>query len=85
VKCALKSDSPAGIKSATDRLNATWQEVAQRMYQEAASDGAGAGAHESAPQGGAGGGEAASGESAGPGGAVDAEYEVIDGDGNTKK
>jgi len=85
VKSALKSDSPEGIKSATDRLNATWQEVAQRMYQEAASDGTGAGAHESAPQGGAGGGEAASGESAGPGGAVDAEYEVIDGDGNTKK
>jgi molecular chaperone DnaK len=85
VKSALKSDSPEGIKSATDRLNATWQEVAQRMYQEAASDGTGAGAHESAPQSGAGGGEAASGESAGPGGAVDAEYEVIDGDGNTKK
>ena len=85
VKSALKSDAPDQIKAATDRLNATWQDVAQRMYQQAANDGAGAGAQEGAPQGSPGGGEAASGESAGPGGAVDAEYEVIDGDGNTKK
>jgi len=80
-KNALKTDNAAEIKSATDRLNATWQEVAQRMYQQASSEGApGAGAEEGAAQGGAQ-GEAPSG---GPGGAVDAEYEVIDGD-NQKK
>ena len=80
-KNALKTDNAAEIKSATDRLNATWQEVAQRMYQQASSEGApGAGAEEGAAQGGPQ-GEAPSG---GPGGAVDAEYEVIDGD-NKKK
>src|SRR6186713_622027 len=76
-KNALKTDNAGEIKSATDRLNATWQDVAQRMYQQASSEGApGAGAEEGAAQGGPQ-GEAPSG---GPGGAVDAEYEVIDGD-----
>jgi len=80
-KNALKTDNAGEIKSATDRLNATWQDVAQRMYQQASSEGApGAGAEEGAAQGGPQ-GEAPSG---GPGGAVDAEYEVIDGD-NKKK
>jgi len=80
-KNALKTDNAGEIKAATDRLNATWQDVAQRMYQQASSEGApGAGAEEGAAQGGPQ-GEAPSG---GPGGAVDAEYEVIDGD-NKKK
>ena len=66
------------IKSATERLNATWQEVAQRMYQQAGSEaGAGAGAEQGAPQGGPQPGGEPSGDG-GPGGAVDAEYEVID-------
>jgi molecular chaperone DnaK len=83
LKSALKTDSASEIKSATDRLNATWQEAAQRMYQSAANEGSSAGAQEqSAPQGGA--GEENAGGNGGPGGAVDAEYEVIDGDGNKK-
>ena len=76
VRSALNGSTPSDIKSATDRLNATWQDVAQRMYQQASSEGAGAGGQQSEPQG----GEQAGGESGGPGGAVDAEYEVIDGD-----
>jgi molecular chaperone DnaK len=83
-RTALKGTAAAEIKSAADRLNATWQEVAQRMYQQASNEGAGAGAHEGEAQGGPSGGAEAGGESAGPGGAVDAEYEVIDGD-NKKK
>jgi molecular chaperone DnaK len=84
-RTALKGTSTPEIKSAADRLNATWQEVAQRMYQQASNDGAGAGAQEGGPQGGPSGGEETTGESGGPGGAVDAEYEVIDGDGNKNK
>jgi molecular chaperone DnaK len=81
-KNALKSNSISEIKSATERLNATWQDVAQRMYQQASTDGAGAGAQQSAPQGAPEGGQS-SGDG-GPGGAVDAEYEVIDGDKDKK-
>jgi len=81
-RTALKGTSTSEIKSAADRLNATWQDVAQRMYQQASAEGAGA--QQSGPQGGPSGGEEAGGESTGPGGAVDAEYEVIDGD-NKKK
>jgi molecular chaperone DnaK len=84
VKSALKTDSASEIKSSTERLNASWQEVAQRMYQQAASDGAGASGAQSPPPGGAPGGESAAGDG-GPGGAVDAEYEVIDGEGKPKK
>ncbi|HET6349330.1 MAG TPA: molecular chaperone DnaK [Candidatus Krumholzibacteria bacterium] len=83
VKSALKSDSPSQIKSASDRLNATWQEVAQRMYQQASAEDAGA--QPGGAQPGAGPGESQSPEDGGPGGAVDAEYEVIDGDGKQKK
>jgi molecular chaperone DnaK len=81
VKSALKTDSTDQIKSATERLNATWQEVAQRMYQQAsespgeAQPGAGG---QGGPQGGT--DANASQGDGGPGGAVDAEYEVIDGD-----
>ena len=83
VKSAIKTDSVSEIKSATDKLNATWQEVAQRMYQQAGDGGAtgaqpGAGA-QSAPQ------ENAEPGNGGPGGAVDAEYEVIDGDKDSSK
>jgi len=85
VKDALKSDSPEKMKAATDRLNATWQEAAQRMYQQTANENADAGAPQDGPQGGASSGDAPSGDNGGPGGAVDAEYEVIDGDGHKKK
>jgi len=78
VRSALKSDSAEAIKNATDKLNATWQEVGQRMYQHASAGDAGSGAHagththESSEK---------SGES-GPGGepVADAEYEVLDDD-----
>jgi molecular chaperone DnaK len=81
VKSALKSGVAADIKSSSERLNATWQQVSQRMYQQASSAGdQGAQSQprtdQSAAEGGAG---------AGPGGAVDAEYEVIDGEGKKKK
>jgi molecular chaperone DnaK len=82
VKSALKTDAIPQIKAAADTLNATWQDVAQRMYQQASSEGAGAGAQpggaQSEPQETPQGGD-------GPGGAVDAEYEVIDGDKDNKK
>jgi molecular chaperone DnaK len=84
VRTALKGSSSSEIKSSTDRLNATWQEVAQRMYQQASSEGTGPGGQQGEPQGGPAGGEHAEGGDGGPGGAVDAEYEVIDGD-NKKK
>jgi len=84
VKTAMKSDSVSQIKSATDTLNATWQEVAQRMYQQAGNDGGAAGAQPGAGAQGAPQGEAESGDG-GPGGAVDAEYEVIDGDKDKNK
>jgi len=72
VKTALKGSNTADIKSATEHLNTTWQEVAQRMYQQAsASPGGG--------EQGAAGPEAPSGEQ-GPGNVTDAEYEVLDGD-----
>jgi molecular chaperone DnaK len=84
VKSALKSSSASEVKAAADRLNATWQEVAQRMYQQA-SAGPGGGAQAGAAQGGAAPkDEGAPGAQAGPGAAVDAEYEVIDGDGKKK-
>jgi molecular chaperone DnaK len=82
VKSAIKSELASQIKSATDRLNASWQEVAQRMYQQASSEGAGGGHAGPGAQG-----EPQEGPrgDAGPGGAVDAEYEVIDGDNPKKK
>jgi molecular chaperone DnaK len=76
VKAALKSEHTSEMKSATEKLNATWQEVAQRMYQQAspppgAAEGAGSAAS----------GSAETGKGDGPGGDVaDAEYEVLDGD-----
>jgi len=79
LKNAIKSGATSEIKTATERLNATWQEVAQRMYQQAAPEGAGAPhAQSSGTQ------EGPSSAEPGPGGAVDAEYEVIDGEGSKK-
>ena len=73
VRAALKSNSTAELKAATERLNATWQEVAQRMYQQA---GAAAGAAEPKTGDGAPAGEGT------PGDVADAEFEVLDGDKN---
>jgi molecular chaperone DnaK len=78
VRVALKGSNTADIKSATDRLNATWQEVAQKMYQQASASQEGAQAEGARP--GAAGGDASGG--GGPDGVADAEYEVIDGDKN---
>jgi len=72
IRSAMKSDNDAAIKSATEKLNATWQEVGQRMYQSASAQGS------PGPE------AEAQGESHGPKGAgdevADAEYEVIDDD-----
>jgi molecular chaperone DnaK len=77
VKSALKTESASEMKSATERLNATWQEVAQRMYQASPPPGAA----EGAAQGSGTTGSAEAGRGDGPGGDVaDAEYEVLDGD-----
>jgi molecular chaperone DnaK len=85
IKNALKTDNASDIKSATDKLNATWQEVAQRMYQSASQEAGGAGAAGSEPgaqQAGAGAsaGEPKSGPQGGGEEVADAEYEVIDED-----
>jgi molecular chaperone DnaK len=83
IKEALKLDEAAEIKASTDRLNATWQEVAQRMYQNVSQEagGAGGGAGPQAP-GAEAAGDTGGGESTGPKEAgeevADAEYEVID-------
>jgi molecular chaperone DnaK len=89
IKSALKTDNASSIKSATDKLNSTWQEVAQRMYQSAAQEGAqagaGAGAQEAGGSGpGAGAGEAKGGPKGGGDEVADAEYEVIDEDKESK-
>jgi molecular chaperone DnaK len=70
VKSALKGTNGDEIKSASERLSAIWQEVAQRMYQQASAAGA-------SPQG-DGAQSAESGGERGPNGVADAEYEVID-------
>jgi molecular chaperone DnaK len=78
VKAALKTESASEMKSSTERLNATWQEVAQRMYQQASPP---PGAAEGGAQGPGATGSAETGGGDGPGGDVaDAEYEVLDGD-----
>jgi molecular chaperone DnaK len=74
LKSALKGSNAAEITSATERLNATWQEVSQRMYQQASQAGASsetAAGSEQSPTPGA---------EAGPGEVADAEYEVLEGD-----
>ena len=80
IQTALKADDVDSIKSTTDALNATWQEVAQRMYQSAAQDqtagaGPGAEAQEQAQAAAGGGGPSGGGEEV-----ADADFEVIDDD-----
>ncbi len=77
LKSAQKGSNAAEIKSASERLNATWHEVAQRMYQQAAPSGA-------APHGEGAESQSAPGGERGPDGVADAEYEVIDENGNKK-
>ena len=89
IKNALKTDNAADIKSATEKLNATWQEVAQRMYQAVSEEAGAAGGDPGAGAQGAGPSEGGAGQSqAGPKGAseevADAEYEVIDDDKQSK-
>ena len=81
IKTALSADNADDIKAASDKLNATWQEVAQRMYQNASQEAAGA--QDGAPGAETGpGGETADGQQSGPKGGgdevADAEYEVIE-------
>jgi molecular chaperone DnaK len=85
IKAALKTDNAADIKAATDKLNASWQEVAQRMYQAASEQPGGPGAEEAAGAASAGGpagggGEQSSGPQGGGEEVADAEYEVLDDD-----
>ena len=73
VKSALKGSNAGEIASATERLNATWQEVSQRMYQQASQAGASsqcAGTEQAQSPG---------AESA-PGDVADAEFEVLEDD-----
>jgi molecular chaperone DnaK len=87
IKNALKTDNAGDIKSATDGLNATWQEVAQRMYQTASQEGAQPGAEGAGPSGGpgdAGAEQAQGGPQGGSDEVADAEYEVIDEDKESK-
>jgi molecular chaperone DnaK len=83
VRKSLNTSVSADIKSATERLNAAWQEVAQRMYQQASAGASGAGPSSPGGDGNAAGGASPDGQP-GPGGAVDADYEVIDGEGKKK-
>jgi len=77
VKEALKGSNSDEIKSATDALNSTWNEVAQKLYQQG-------GPAQGQPGAGAAGQEAPNAESAKSDDAVeDADYEVVDDD--TKK
>jgi molecular chaperone DnaK len=75
VRSALKGSDTAAITSATDRLNATWQEVAQRMYQQASSSGQAPG-----DAGGPAGSAESQASSDSQGDVADAEYEVLDND-----
>ncbi len=82
IRAALKTGDTQEIKTATSRLDAVWQEAAQRMYQTASggphagpSAGAGAGAGASQRP------EAEPSSAAGDDGkAVDADYEILDDD-----
>ncbi|MGH7726012.1 MAG: molecular chaperone DnaK, partial [Candidatus Eiseniibacteriota bacterium] len=78
VKEALKGTDDAEVKSASDDLEALWNEAAQVLYQSAETAGAGAGAPGSA----AGEAEGQAGPGPRPGkkpgdGAVDADFEVV--------
>ena len=73
LKSALKGTNAADITSASERLNATWQEAAQRMYQQAS---------QTPPTGEAPGAPQEKSGDGSPGNVADAEYEVLDGDKN---
>ena len=70
VKAALKGNNAADMKAATEKLNAVWHDVAQRMYQQASASESQAGAQSQAK-------EQSNGDG-GPDGVADAEFEVID-------
>ncbi|HEX5132919.1 MAG TPA: molecular chaperone DnaK [Candidatus Krumholzibacteria bacterium] len=76
VRSALNGSNAADIKSATEKLSSTWQEVAGRMYEQASAAPGGDGAAQ------AGAGDSAGGHDEGPDGVADAEFEVLDGDKN---
>lgn len=77
VEDALKNDNTEEIKSATEALNKTWNEVAQNIYQQQGAEGGqqagGQEQQEGSQQGGAEEGSQQQGESA-----EDASYEVVD-------
>ena len=82
IKSALRTENTQEIKSATERLSSVWQDVAQRMYQNASAQQA-----QSGPSGDQGPGTSGSspsgsspraGEDSKP---VDADYEIIDDEG----
>lgn len=77
VEDALKNDNTGEIKSATEALNKTWNEVAQNIYQQQGAEGGqqagGQEQQEGSQQGGAEEGSQQQGESA-----EDASYEVVD-------
>jgi molecular chaperone DnaK len=80
IKAALKTENAHEIKSATGKLSSLWQDVAQKMYQNASAE------HARQAAAGGGGGTTASqgpgsGASSGPGDdskVVDADYEILD-------
>ncbi len=76
---AIKAGEIGEIKSATDALQQTWQQVSTEIYQQA---GAQAGAHAGGPQGPVTGGQDGNGSTgAAPGNGedvIDADYEVVD-------
>ncbi len=75
VKTAMKGGNAGEIKSATDALNAAWQEAAQRMYQQSSSSSGPSSQSAAEP-----GATTDGGSEQGPGGVAEAEYEVIDED-----
>ena len=75
---AVKAGEVGEIKSATEALEQTWQQVSSEIYQQAGTQGAQAGAHQGAAYGEAG---AGNGRQTGPKEAedvIDADYEVVD-------
>jgi molecular chaperone DnaK len=77
IKAALKTENTQNIKTATSKLSSAWQEVAQRMYQNASADQA----RQAAAGGGGGASQRSEGSSGGPGDdskVVDADYEILD-------
>ena len=85
IRNALKTDNTAEIKGATEKLNSVWQDVAQRMYQSAANEQP----QEATGTEGAGGGASGSSDQEKPGGkdskVVDADYEIVEDEGESPK